>query len=141
MDEKRRVIDPSKAHIDLDALSLVSFSIRSSTPADLGGLPISGNSVTVSATMSGGLGRITGPTGLPMPIDQLESFRFTSVYQSLDDEHLELLNQLFYRWGELGILLRFVDFGDHALLLEDGDHVVVLPPGQRDVHSVQALDG
>lgn len=140
MDEHRRIIDPSKAYIDLDALSLESFSVHSSTAEELGGVLAAPLAVTVTAVLKGGLGKITGPTGEAMRVDRLEELEITSIYLSIDDEHLTIVQDLLQRWGQLGILLRFVDFGDHALLLEDGDHVIVLPAGQRNVHA-QGWDG
>lgn len=115
-------LDPSAAAVDLDVMTLTHFRVMDPEPNTTGPL--------LSLSLSGGLGRIT-VDGERLVTDQVDKMTVTGQFVSLDDDQRAKLGNLLARWRDWNTPLRFLDFGDRAYVLEDGDHFIVVPGGER----------
>lgn len=121
-------IDPSKASIDFDCMTMEGYSIE-----DDDGNTNESRPMTLTMKLSGGLGRINiegmGSKFFDDDIKVSVDGLFTEMSSSQKTELQELMN----RWQSLGTPLRFMVFKEKAVILEDGDEFIVLPPGERKV--------
>lgn len=124
----KRFLDPSKAIVDIDVTGLTYFSL---VPHGMGAMP---GAWEISLTLAGGLGRIPGPDGIPVITDKVNHMQISGIYVDLESEHAVMLKGVLERWMVSNMPLRFLDFGEEALLMEDGDNYVTLPPGTRNVN-------
>jgi hypothetical protein len=130
-----RSIDPAKANVDLDVISVADYTLiapNGSTTYALenttGSMP-----VTLHLVLSGGLGRITSPDGRTLIVNEVERLSLFSEFPILTPTQRADLNRLLLSWKQQSLPLRFLDFGTHALLLEDKDNLLTIPPGQREL--------
>lgn len=131
---ERFTVDPSQSVIDLDALSLDGYSILRSDSARLQDDPeLEVPVMAVSVQLSGGLGKITNEDGSITILDHVSSLELSSDFVGLTLDVATSLGRLLDRWHEANIPLRFLEFGDKAMLVEDENNVVVFPPGPRNV--------
>jgi hypothetical protein len=128
---ERRKVDPSRAEVDLDMVTLIDH-ILIDQESETGSFEIH-----VQLIFEGGLGLLRPPNGNIVHVQELTSMQVTSTYPALSGEESDALTRLLGRWQRASMPLRFLDFGDHALLLEDGDNVINLPPGARKLQIVQ----
>lgn len=126
-------IDPSRAAIDFDAMSLKSFNMALA-PNVRGpqGEPL-GAGVKVHVVLTGGLGRMQVAIVGNRFTDNVESVTADGIFLGLTEEKLEDLKDLLKRWVDWQIPLRYLDFGDRSMILEDSDNFVILPPGMRTI--------
>jgi len=120
-------INPRQASIDIDCMSVSSFRIEDSTESD-GPRPIS-----LHLNLTGGIGRISieglGDALVDDTIEVEASGDFPQMTSSQRDE----LSKLVVKWQELSVPLRFLVFSEKAVILEDSDEFIILPPGVRRV--------
>lgn len=120
-------IDPSKAVVDFDSISLVDYSITETSE-------LSNDKLTIKVVvfLEGGLGRFyTKETGHRFIDDHI---RVTAKADfNLDDAQLKDMKELLSKWKSISPPLRYVDFGDKAIILEDSDTFMVLPKGKRNI--------
>lgn len=125
-----RIVDPSQAKVDLDAMSLLEYTL-SPSPDDA----VAGDVATVTASflLVGGLGRVTVMDGRSVLVNRVEKLAFSADFPNLTVEQRQQMGLLLSRWQTTGMPLRFLDFISHALLLEDSDNLVIIPAGHRDL--------
>jgi hypothetical protein len=130
-----KIVDPSKANVDLDVVTLVDYTIMSPTGAVLDPTETSEHlmPITLHLFMEDGLGRITSPDGRTILINKVGKLTALSPFPELTGTQRGDLNRILHRWKTGSIPLRWLDFGTHAMLLEDGDNLVTMPPGQREL--------
>jgi hypothetical protein len=120
-------IDPSKAIADFDSISLVNYTITETSE-------LFNNKQTIKTVvfLEGGLGRVyTKETGHRFIDDNIRVTAKADFY--LDDSQLEDMKELLSKWKSISPPLRYVDFGDKAIILEDSDTFIVLPKGKRNI--------
>ena len=122
-------IDPADAVVDLDVMTLDAF-VETRTDSDPSGRPERAD-LEVRVRLTGGLGRVAGPLGQPLLVDEVEALEFVAVWPAVSEEDRSAALGLLARWRDLNIPLRFLDFSAMGLLLEDGTHHLTLPPARR----------
>jgi hypothetical protein len=135
MSDERQILDPSRAIVDLDVMTLAEFQV---SPA--GVMFDDENSVmakrySVTVILTGGLGRIPDPQGNSVIVDRVNSLRVSGVYADLSDEQVLKMRHLLDLWQRMNTPLRFLDYADKAFLLEDTETLVVLPNGERHIEA------
>lgn len=128
----KRYLDPSQAIVDVDVTGLTFYSLVPQAP-DAKDVPP--GSWTMSITLAGGIGRVPGPGGTPVITDKVNHMQISGVYLTLEPEHVGQMTGLLERWMQSNMPLRFLDFGEEALLMEDGQNYITLPPGSRNVNA------
>jgi hypothetical protein len=129
----RQSIDPSRAIVDLDVLTLQSATVRHVGAAVN---PVTGGvaeGYVISIRLTGGFGRVPDQEGRPTMVDRLDELTASGMYFGPTAEELDTLRTLLNKWRDGNLPLRFLDFTDHALLLEDGSNFVTIPAGDRHV--------
>jgi hypothetical protein len=130
----QRSIDPSKAVVDIDVMDLTSFTLspaHTSLTADgsLDGEPVG---LLLEAHLAGGLGRITVGERIILT-DQVDDIAVTGLFTDLTGNQHAELRDLLEGWATMNTPLRFLDFGDRAMIMEDGTQFIVIPAGPRHV--------
>jgi hypothetical protein len=121
-------IDPSQASIDLDCMTVEGFSIDDPDAGSAQARPM-----TLEIELSGGLGKIRFEgLGSKFFDDDIQVIA-NGLFPEMSDAQKTELNTLMERWRSLSIPLRFMVFAEKAVLLEDSDEFLVLPPGERKV--------
>jgi hypothetical protein len=115
-------VNPANSSIDIDGMTLDSYSVEK-TPESF---------YQTKLWLSGGLGRIFISKIGNKLVDQNISVEAHGLFQITEEESREL-KALLLSWEKVSPPLRFLDFGDRAMLLEDGDKFIVLPKGFRDI--------
>lgn len=120
-------IDPMKASVDFDCMTLDSFTVATYTETQ--------EPQTVATVhLSGGLGRIQiKELGSHFTDDNLQ-VETRGIFGPLDDAQITEMKELFQRWKDLSTPLRYLMFSEKAVLLEDADHFIIFPPGYRHVN-------
>lgn len=116
-------VNPANAAIDIDGMTLDSYVIEKQSDVK----------VQVKLKLSGGLGRISVPNFGHRIVDQNITIEAHGLFTIEEAEQKELSN-LLDAWKNVSPPLRFMDFVDRAMLLEDGDRFMVLPKGFRDIN-------
>jgi hypothetical protein len=125
-------IDPSKSIADFDAVSLTNFAlIRIVDETD--------HNVELYASLRGGFGRIYLPDIGNQIVEENIKVDIASKF-SLTISDLEKLEILLARWKDISLLLRYLDFGDSAMIIEDGEHFITLPNGNHNIDFDILLD-
>lgn len=131
-------VDPSRATIDFDNMSLADFkmfeqpNVRSVSGGSLGA------GIRVSVVLTGGLGRMQVSRATAHFTDNVESVTAEGVFLGLPEDKLNDLRELLHKWVDWQTPLRYLDFGDRSMILEDRDNFVILPPGMR---TIKIIDG
>jgi hypothetical protein len=125
-------IDPSKSIADFDAISLTDFAlIRIMEEPE--------HNVELYLSLQGGFGRIFIPDiGNKIVEDNIKVK--TSSKFSLTMEDMNELDSLLIKWKEISPPLRYLDFGNSAMLLEDAEHFINLPNGNHNIDFDIILD-
>lgn len=123
-------IDPSAAAVDFDNMTLTGYSIMPNGPVPAAHGPVL--SVMVNVNLSGGLGRIN-INGERLLTDEIDNISVSGVFLQNDPMVEDEIRRLLTKWQDWNTPLRFLDFGDKAMLIEDGDQFIVIPPGERHV--------
>lgn len=128
--EEKYSINPAEAYIDIDMMSLKSFSIGEETVVSMSAEdePIVGRVINI--VLSEGLGRILKDDGQQLLIEDVENLEMSSFFADMALEHVEALDRMLRKWVTLNTPLRFLDFGSNSLLLEDGDNCISFPSPQ-----------
>ena len=116
-------VNPANAAIDIDGMTLDSYVIEKQSDVK----------VQVKLKLSGGLGRISVPNFGHRIVDQNITIEAHGIFTIEESEQKELSN-LLDAWKNVSPPLRFMDFVDRAMLLEDGDRFMVIPKGFRDIN-------
>ena len=116
-------INPANASIDIDGMTLDSYELLRDKNT---------NTVKLKVKLSGGLGRITIDKIGTRLVDENISIEAHGIFSIDIKEEIDLFN-LVLNWKDISPPLRFLDFGDRAMLLEDGDKFIVIPRGFRDI--------
>lgn len=131
-------IDPSRAAIDFDAMSLAEFKVFKQPKVFGPNGEFLGEGIRVHVVLTGGLGRMqVAPIGSRFT-DNVDSVTADGIFLGLTEEKLQDLRDLLKRWVEWQTPLRYLDFGDRSMILEDGDNFIILPPGMR---TIKIIDG
>lgn len=131
-------IDPARAAIDFDAMSLAQFkmfeqpNIKSPTGEPLG------SGIRVNVVLTGGLGRMQVSNSHARFTDNVDSVTAEGMFFGLSDDKLQDLRDILHKWVDWQTPLRYLDFGDRSMILEDGENFVILPPGMR---TIKIIDG
>jgi hypothetical protein len=120
-------IDPSKAIADFDSISLVNYNITETSE-----LLNDKQTIKTVIFLEGGLGRVyTKEYGHRFIDDSIRVTAKADFY--LNDKQLEEMKDLLSKWKSISPPLRYVDFGDKAIILEDSDTFMILPKGKRNI--------
>jgi hypothetical protein len=122
-------LDPSKAFVDIDGMSLFKYNIT----------PLGDKSdddrefVKVEISLSGGLGRVyIDGLGNKFVEDEVQ-IGASSIF-TLTDKDIAKMSELFSNWRKVSPPLRYLDFGEKAVVLEDSDTFIVMPKGNRELN-------
>lgn len=121
-------IDPSKASIDFDCMTIDTYEVEDKNPQEDTARPI-----TLRVHLSGGLGRVSIEGVGSKFFDEDIQVAADGLFLEMSTQQCVELTELVERWQTLNIPLRFLVFQDKAVILEDGDEFLVLPPGERRV--------
>lgn len=124
-------VDPADAAVDLDVMTLEMFE-ELDTPVVLGDEEAP-RDLAVRIRLTGGLGRVVGPLGQPLLIDEVDTLEFTAIWPAVPDSDRGAALALLARWHDLNIPLRFLDFSTLGLLVEDDTHHLTVPPARRSL--------
>lgn len=116
-------VNPANAAVDIDGMTLDSYDVQRD---------INPENVQVKIKLSGGLGRISVSKLGNKLVDKNIFIEAHGLF-TIGEEEEKQLSVLLKSWKEISPPLRFLDFGDRAMLLEDGDRFIVLPKGFRDI--------
>jgi hypothetical protein len=97
-----------------------------------------GSGIRVRVVLTGGLGRLQVSRATAHFTDNVDSVTAEGVFLGLTEDKLKDLRDLLRRWVEWQTPLRYLDFGDRSMILEDRDNFVILPPGMR---TIKIVDG
>lgn len=121
------VLDPREALIDIDSTSLIEFTLH----PDI--LDIKKQTlVEISIKLEGGLGRVFIDEIGDRFIEDSVTIKAKSILL-LTNNDFENLRNLLESWIRIAPPLRYVDFGDKAVILEDSDRFIIIPKGIRDL--------
>lgn len=124
-------IDPNDAVIDLDLLTLTEYLFDAALfeGGPLGQPPSDGKAwYFLRMTLTGGFGRV------PVVGDVADYGTVTvGSHLLLDDDELDFVVSRLRRWRDLSIPLRYLEFGQSALIIEDLTSTLRLPPGSREL--------
>lgn len=132
------IVDPSRAAIDFDAMSLAQFKMFEQPIVHNAAGQFLGPGIRVNVVLTGGIGRMKVSMAGNRFTDNVESVTAEGVFLGLPDDKLKDLRDLLHRWVDWQTPLRYLDFGDRSMILEDGDNFVILPPGMR---TIKIIDG
>lgn len=116
-------VNPANAAVDIDGMTLDSYDVQRD---------VNPENVQVKIKLSGGLGRISVSKLGNKLVDKNIFIEAHGLF-TIGEEEEKQLSVLLKSWKEISPPLRFLDFGDRAMLLEDGDRFIVLPKGFRDI--------
>lgn len=116
-------VNPANAAVDIDGMTLDSYDVQRD---------VNPENVQVKIKLSGGLGRISVSKLGNKLVDKNIFIEAHGLF-TIGEEEEKQLSVLLKSWNEISPPLRFLDFGDRAMLLEDGDRFIVLPKGFRDI--------
>lgn len=128
-------IDPSRAAIDFDAMSLSQFKMFEQPNVHLAGEPV-GSGIRVNVVLTGGIGRMQVSNAGARFTDNVDSVTAEGVFLGLPADKLKDLRELLHKWVDWQTPLRYLEFGDRSMILEDGENFVILPPGMRTIKIV-----
>lgn len=131
-------IDPSRAAIDFDAMSLQQFKIFEQPNVVGPHLAPLGTGYRVHVVLTGGIGRMQVSPVANRFTDNVDSVTADGVFLALPENKLNDLKDILKRWVDWQTPLRYLDFGDRSMILEDGDNFIILPPGMR---TIKIVDG
>lgn len=121
------VLDPREALIDIDSTSLIEFTLH----PDI--LDIKKQTlVEISIKLEGGLGRVFIDEIGDRFVEDSVVIKAKSILL-LNNKDFESLRNLLESWIRIAPPLRYVDFGDKAVILEDSDRFIIIPKGIRDL--------
>lgn len=123
-------IDPSNAAVDFDNMTLTGYSIMPNGPVESTQGPVL--SVLLTVNLTGGLGRMAF-NGEQLLTNDIRTVAVSGVFLKNDPTVEDQMRLLLDKWQSWNTPLRFLDFGDKAMLLEDQETFIVLPPGERHV--------
>jgi hypothetical protein len=122
-------LDPSKAFVDIDGMSLYKYNIT----------PLGSKSdedrefINVEISLSGGLGRVhIDGLGNKFVEDEVQ-IGASSIFNLTADD-ITKMAELFLNWQKVSPPLRYLDFGEKAVILEDSDTFIVMPKGNRELN-------
>lgn len=122
-------LDPSKAFVDIDGMSLFKYKI---TP--LGSETNDEREfVNVEIFLSGGLGRVYIDGIGNKFIENQVQIGASSIF-NLTEADITKMSELFSNWQKVSPPLRYLDFGEKAVVLEDSDTFIVMPKGDRELN-------
>lgn len=131
-------VDPSRATIDFDAMSLTNFDIFDQPRIYGSSGEFLGSGVRVQVLLTGGLGRMQVSPIAARFTDNVDSVNADGIFIGIPEDKVDDMERLLKRWVEWQIPLRYLDFGDRSMILEDGDNFIILPPGVR---TIKIIDG
>lgn len=97
-----------------------------------------GSGIRVRVVLTGGLGRMQVSRATAHFTDNVDSVTAEGVFLGLPEDKLKDLRDLLRRWVDWQTPLRYLDFGDRSMILEDRDNFIILPPGMR---TIKIVDG
>jgi hypothetical protein len=115
-------INPSLATIDLDSVTLTTFDLT----------PSADGSATLSISLTGGLGRLVIDRK-HMLTDAVSEVTISGTFNEITAPQCADITTILNRWAGVNMPLRFLDFGGRAMLMEDEQQYLLLPPGPRHV--------
>lgn len=115
-------VNPANASIDIDSITLYKYSTEK----------VSEGSFQIKIWLSGGFGRVFLPKIGHKLVDKNIEIEAHALFEIAAADAFQL-EELLTDWEKVSPPLRFLDFGDRAMLLEDGDRFIVLPKGFRDI--------
>lgn len=124
-------IDPSMATVDFDAVSVTDYTFTRAPEIETT-VGMFSPGIHMQVVLNGGLGRIV-VDGRELIVDEVESVEVAGLYSDLSEHDRVELDLLLRRWKDMNLPLRFLDFGDQAMLLEDEGNFVLIPAGPRNV--------
>jgi hypothetical protein len=128
-------IDPKEAVVDLDLLTLTEHSVSPAQMKDVADGRPPGKSRAwyfVQLSLEGGFDRV--PT--QGAVAEYGTVRMSS-HLALDDEELSFIVERLRRWYSLSMPLRYLEFGDSSLIIEDTHCTLRFPPGLRELAPAQ----
>lgn len=135
-DKAQFSVDPKDAVVDVDVTTLVDYSFESTVGVNPDTSSDDEEPYLIWAmefVLEGGLGRLTAPTGEILVFDQLDSLDGESSLPGISERQVDDLKITLDRWKNLSLPLRFLDFGNGSILMEDKQTAIALPPGNRSV--------
>lgn len=131
-------VDPSRAAIDFDAMSLAQFKMFEQPNVHSASGEFLGSGIRVNVVLTGGIGRMQVTNIGARFTDNVDSVTAEGVFLGLSEDKLKDLRDILHKWVDWQTPLRYLDFGDRSMILEDGDNFVILPPGMR---TIKIIDG
>jgi hypothetical protein len=122
-------LDPAKASIDLDGMSLFNYKI---TILDR---PSNDDKkfINLDIALSGGLGRVF-IDGLGNKFVENEVQASASSIFNIPESDIKNMDELLSNWKKVSPPLRYLDFGEKAVILEDSDTFIIMPKGNRELN-------
>ncbi len=122
-------LDPAKASIDLDGMSLFNYKI---TILDR---PSNDDKkfINLDIALSGGLGRIF-IDGLGNKFVENEVQASASSIFNIPESDIKNMDEMLSNWKKVSPPLRYLDFGEEAVILEDSDTFIIMPKGNRELN-------
>lgn len=122
-------IDPSRASIDFDCMTLDSYTLSVSNPHD------DTHATTAELNLYGGLGRISiEKIGDHFTSDDELSAKASGFFPELTKDQIDEIDILLENWRRRSTPLRFLLFSDRAVILEDSDRFIILPAGKYAIN-------
>lgn len=125
-------IDPSKSIADFDAISLIDFAL-------IRIIDEPHHNAELYLSLRGGFGRVYLPDIGNQIVEENIKVNTSSQF-SLTIADLEKLETLLSEWKDISPPLRYLDFGDSAMIVEDSERFITLPNGNHNIDFDIILD-